>query len=79
MAAYLSKLREGAESTEAWREAKKGILSDKMKYGLWDGDVLVQDTAKSRDPACSVEEIRWAIRLQSKHEITRICPLAFLT
>ena len=58
MAPYLSQLRQGAESTEAWREAKKNILSDKMKYGYWDGDVLVENTAKSRDPKCSVAEIR---------------------
>ena len=60
MGPYLSQLRKGAESTDAWREAKKNILSDKMKYGFWDGDVLVEDTAKSRDPKCSVAEIRLA-------------------
>lgn len=60
MGAYLNQIRQGAGSVEAWEKAKENILSDKMRYGYWDGDILMEDTAKTRDPQCSVAEIRSA-------------------
>ena len=60
MAPYLQQIRKGAESEQAWREAKKNILSDKMRYGRWEGDILVEDTAKTKDATCTVAEIRYA-------------------
>lgn len=58
MGAYLREIRKGADSYEAWAAAKEGILADKMRYGLWEGDKLVEDTAKVKNAACSASEIR---------------------
>lgn len=60
VAPYLEQLRQGRNHEEAWEAAKKTILKDGMKYGLWDGDVLAEDSTRVKEPTCSVREIRSA-------------------
>lgn len=66
VAPYIEQLRRGANPDEAWQEAKKAILKDGMKYGFWDGDVLVEDSTKVKEPKCSVNEIKYALSSASE-------------